>query len=1068
MNSKAMGGKRVIWFLLLSCSVSGFGQTHCIDVEPLKLYNSDKPHEYQPIKKGSIYEVWKLNNIKEYDHNVLTELKDNYPLLYGEKSTLSFTGDCLQIPDVSSEGTTAGVNGPKIDYVEKGTSGKYWRLYFSSRFPQNFKVGEDILYASTNSSRNKFKVSGVSNSIVSKTINGKKGDYRFVDIVSDNATIEPKVGDFITHDALALSGSTEEMIKKASTKEHVFFFPYNKKNNIPIWEGNSLQFRMPTEQETTRGLPPMIFNSRNLKMTHLFGMLHLKYKNKDEIKNVARISIETEHNTEEKDISQAIAGFFQSSIQNPTMLKIEDPAFVVEAEVRGNQINIQEGEFDVYFPIPCNVYNSLRINVMDNKKNEVSHYDYKGVEIERGHVTEIMIVDPEKKTCTPSKLILFEVGGNTEEAPLEEMIKRDDPSPVKASISFENTIKIKNAKVFAYHFLPDGTWSKCRHEKVGSEITNPTYVNFDNIEVYPGYNSYWGSAIVKDNCRNAKYHWSGDRAIKLFLKTETCPFDYHEFARADSLCGYIPLWNKKLWGAPWIRFEWHFYPDNCMNEPMEDKGVIIKMSMRDDNHFKCPFIGSNGIGAFVMCRTEGLRIIDHGTIKYRAATIYEMPYDTHIEEAENTHSFTTDIIGLENDHSTDKDGNLVFKGFFKTDIPIKYEANFSSGYFDGYERGVLIYDLGENPKEIPDFPSQKLRESMYPSRSISGDEFECTVNRMEFKIRRNYKIWAYLVVDDNLFLSDGIIYKHSESIFKNLPQLLNSYFKANSETGKTIRHNGMSATNSSSTNNGIAEMKGNEMPKWDKLVDYANKYVENRRLVEKYGSISIGDLFEKSQEDLVNEYKKIAKELGLGEDDPSSEGESVPFQSKGDLPYKVLSVTKKGVLLPPYMFNEMYAEKAEDRAIRLIEGVTIIKQSPLVLLAFVEVKIKLLTTMKDNLLPIYMYVPGNGPDGKRLGLVYLYPLIKGIITVPALSKVSIADKKIGDVFSIPVFIYGWGTPDMLDEMSELVFTNVDDDKDRRPKSLITIYKPRTFPKNSFIDWMDEWYKKKMAEYRWGK
>ena len=241
------------------------------------------------------------------------------------------------------------------------------------------------------------------------------------------------------------------------------------------------------------------------------------------------------------------------------------------------------------------------------------------------------------------------------------------------------------------------------------------------------------------------------------------------------------------------------------------------------------------------------------------------------------------------------------------------------------------------------------------------------------------------------------------------------------------------------------------------MVKASHDYVDSRVALSKNSGGTYWKAFEAKEKELVNVYKGTARKLGLTDSDPTQKGSKIPFTTDGSLPYTVESVKKVDVTIPPYVFPEMTEDKNKPTANLFPKAYPFIKQSPLVLCVVAEVNLKLKKGFTGSTVPLYCYVPGNGPDGKRMGWVYLFPVELDLISAGK-SLLSVKGKKGGDTVSTLVLIYGWGTPGYLDNMKSLVFTDKDDDAQRR-SARFSVGGARALQKNPLIDWMDAWYKK---------
>lgn len=796
---------------------------------------------------------------------------------------------------------------------------------------------------------------------------------------------------------------------------HPLFFPADKAY-MPVWDETALYFQLPEVQGQAAGMPPMVcweaFRQDSLPMMHLTGMLHIAF----DAGNAAKAVFET-------DETEVLSGLFTIMPGSPVLRNIV-PSHQLTVDVHGSR--------EVFVPMPSGDYKTLTLTLLDEGGMEVGRLEFESLSIVRGHVKEISKSEVRLQRQEPCKLPVlggFKVWNNQYDAPMYEEVVIDNPQKVLASVNFFNVTAIRSARMTAYDFLAcDDVGVKTKY-KTARELVGKSSLTFDSLDLYPGYNVIEGGAIVKNDCRSSKYLATKSRAFKLYLTTHTSDFSYREFTYHDSLSCYIPEWNKKWKTAPLVQFEWEFIPE----EPKPGEGSIKdyvenhcgNKTITDDKHSK---VKIQLVPAIESAHKEGFHVIDHGIVEYRAATVYPMPYETHVQWAEKPKRFTTDIIGLDKNYQTNADGSITFTGYFRVD-PVMAEGDsidFSPSYFNGCERGIIMIDTGiyGNVK----YPQKDFRKNMYPSKVKSGLKFKTTIDKKYIKAGKKYKFWSYLLIGDRLFLGNQADREEKsvggmEGIFGRLLKMYKPYYK--------------------------------------QLLDVSRGYVESRVNLSKNSGTDSWQQFETQEKALINCYSQIAKKLGLKDNDPTQKGKPVAFTTQGNLPYTVVSVKKVDVSIPP-VFPEMTDEKDKPMAQLFPKAYPFIKQSPLVLCAILELKIKLKKNFKGDKVPIYCYVPGKGPDGKRMGWVYLFPVDMNIL-LAGQSMLSVKGKRGGDEASTLILVYGWGTPGYIDAMTKLVFTDQDADAARRSTRL-SIGGARALHKNPLIDWMDGWYKKQTEDY----
>lgn len=1044
-----------LWLLISMYGVLGYSQTHRIDVEPLKKFESDERHSYNPMETflEKKVNVWKLKNVKDIDWDILKEEKVKYETFIKERTQLSYSGDALYFDNVSDY---SGIqNQIDINLVEDKST--FWRCFFASmdkngKVAQTFRKDDRIAFRG-----NQGVVSEVSESVVIKRINGKDVSCHFIDVLKQSvldksAGAVPQKGDVIS-----LVSDIGGNMKSDKDYNYLLFFPCleykthsSDKNQlldsekgvsdiVPIWVGDTLQFRMPAEQPSVFGLPPMIGNVNSGKINHLFGVLHIGFDSKG-IEKVGKVVFQV-------DSTQAIAGLFKVVLNRERSLTAQLPENELSVDLHSST--------DVFVPIPKGNYKDIVMLMYDNSNKLFCSESFKNVEINAGEVTEFLNIkisdqdgDQDGRCIVPS-LGTFSVNDNYIDWPsfnIEKlglplfdinnikwgsgpfydkygaMIVLDDPSPVTSQMTFNNTTKIKRAWLGAYNYLPKRSVGVNTYHKGLYELKGKTSVNFDYVEIYPGINLYSGGAIVGNLCRNSKYVSTRDRALILYLKTKTCCFDYKEFARWDSLCGEIPKWNREKWGVPLTRFEYKLIPTRVISDyEQENKGFIlldINRNISKDKHFK----GEIKMEWFSMATEGGMSVIRPGIVEYRAATGYDLidefvfvPSKESITD--DWQRFTTDIIDLKKTYKKGNNGSCTFTGFFKEE-EIKLlcdDINFSCTYFDGFERGVIVLDIKEYGDLI--YPTRNFRSHMYKSQDRSGKSFKTVVNNL--RTDKTYKVWSYLLINNKLFLSDGK-YLFRNTIFGRLSQLYKPYIK--------------------------------------NFVEPAEEYVKaGKKWLENGGGNLNADFVEKGKK-LGDEFKKVATQFNFKMDDPTLKNRIISHSIEPDLPYEVVSpVTELGVLVPPYMFDELNGSQPQN--FYFSHSYNIMKQFPLVFTAFIKFDIKLKRKVPNDLLTIFAYVPGNGPDGLHLG--YVWPIgdspNNGLFPI-----IPVKNRKIGEPFSVGAFVFGWGTPELLDQMRTIVFSN--SDYTRKYQKFTLKQGARYILENHKIDWMDGWYAKAKEEF----
>lgn len=517
-------------------------------------------------------------------------------------------------------------------------------------------------------------------------------------------------------------------------------------------EHDSLYFSLPDSKSLHEPFIPMAYRESLTgdSLQHLCGVLHFVF-DQGQLNPVSKVGIYV--NGEEQ---KPIAGTFLVDLRKKPLHPIcVDSVYAVEINVPTDP-----GK-DLYLPVPENIYRNFTLLLFGIDEKVLGQYEYSNITIKRGHVTEIPVHSSSRKNPNPVC-----IPPSIEELIINSPEITYDPSPVSGSIVFNNTDEIIRAQINVFqgtaghHELYNPLGKMELYIKYKDELsdavdlfTGQVKADFDSLELCPGLNKFTAQAIVYSSCLNKRVYvhtkYKQRKKVKLFFKTRTCPYDYKDFYRKDSLCGYVEKWNKAKWGSPICRIEWRWVPDFSKTEK-EIKDVIHRWTFYDNNHFKGALHWLEKGGACVKHGNYNIAII--GKVYYRAVTCYKIPHEkTHREEGEEL-SFSTDLIRMKYVEKEDylEDGSVRLTGFFNPELG--RENIFHSSYFDEYERGFIIvpatfYHGGEVtlPKDIDQY------KHICPNKT--GDLFTYTWTGRDPK--QVYYAWTYLRMGNILFLHGG-------------------------------------------------------------------------------------------------------------------------------------------------------------------------------------------------------------------------------------------------------------------------------------------------------------------------
>lgn len=790
-----------------------------------------------------------------------------------------------------------------------------------------------------------------------------------------------------------------------------------------IWANDSLFFNIPEEQDFPDGRSLMLWSPGQLgkgkKFLHLTGMLQIPL-NAAETTNLGKIEVIA-------DESHAITGMFSVDLTSPTLKQTEIvPAYSISIKFDGSASS-------VYLPVAPGLFKSLSVTLVDKAGHDINSYRYSDIIVERGHVTTLSDSNQGvgSYSCTRTRIKSFCVDKICSDWPEVEETK--DPSPVSAVVVFdENAKRLFRVNMTGFHWLHVPYQPLVRHYiKTRKDLNNEMdvygniAVTFDSVEIFPGHNSFKVGAIAFRECSSPKvemsqYVSSKRRVINLFLKTYTCCFDYRRFARNDTLCSYIPDWNAKKWTAPVITGEWKFTPNvgDVIKERIYPYQIRDRVRYPSDNHWKIPL---SNFWDRMLINKEGYHIVKSGIVEYQLSSRYVLPEKIHKEKTGEPKRFTTDIVTVGKNYSRQADGRVVITGLFREQYikDLCDDIKFSSDYFNGCERGVILID--EEKYQGKDGLPHDIGRHKHISATKSGASWR---TRVAVERGKTYLVWTYLIVNSRMFLSQSAILKEDEldgsgfGIFEEWPRKYKPYES--------------------------------------ELLELSKNYISAYRMVNgTTGYVSTMKAKHEAEDKLLKRSKEIFHQFGLKNGDVDSKIKTIRYTKEGDLPYDIVTpINKAGIVLPYDMFapdeNKPEQGKVVSANMFPVRKGSILKQHPLVFVAYVNFGIKI-KRIESSILQIHAYIPGNGPDGKRMGYVYT---MSHVSKQGSIGPILLEGSNVGDIVQVGAFIYGWGTPEMLDQMKTITFTANDYDKDRRGITVNTIAK---FPRNPLIDWMDDWY-----------
>ena len=810
----------------------------------------------------------------------------------------------------------------------------------------------------------------------------------------------------------------------------VLLFPGGVQDSLLVWQDDTVFFSVDSHLANSHSPSIMLCSPGTVRheMRHLGGVLHLKYESK-QLEDGQRIVVEA-------DSSHILSGLFYAT------LGASELQMTAISGSSSKSVEVSSLSKEVYIPMPCGDYKELVIYIENSNGDVLASYDFENIIIERGSITTKSLPKEKKdgkgiisKRARIEKLYLYQHGNCIN--PSKHEVQTKDPESLSAKTEFsDEVVGLLHNKVHVTHL-------NCRYNPITfnhyvrylsnekSYSPKDSYWHFPaELKLNPGENRFRPTAIVlkKNGKSNSSQYITGPtEKVWLFIKTYTCDFDYKNFAQQDTLCGYVPEWNtRKLGSESYI--DWEFKPNDDEAQKVTNR-IKDLFAHKKDNHLKHPLNlpGSRQISFWTAAteRVEDYLVVKHGVARYQAVTVYRKT-DGSVKYREATsepRSFTTDIIEIDRKVNRQNDGSLEFTGRFRTGFIRSFgeSIKFEPSYFDGKERGFIV--VAEEEYKQANNKICNISKNKHVSKSKSGEEFKCVISDIDPSKR--YYIWSYLQIGNYLFLGDPVRYPEEDGIFGDLPALYDPYTSY--------------------------------------LAPFANDYVDKYYISDKNNTgRAYGDM-----KDAEKRLRDVYEELRDKVESKSAHATTVDYlrySTEEDLPYTIIEPIEYGIGGGYSIFEEipLYNGLFLDVSMGLLniidaEPVSVIKQYPMVYAAMGKMKIQLKSLEQNNsllgrlsgVMPINGYVPGNGPDGKRLCR------LSGIA--------SIAGKKPGDIVDALVVIIGWGPREIVDQMRSVVFTKEDPDKDKANKS-ITIKRLGSFPHCPCVDWMDEWYEAMKVKY----
>lgn len=870
---------------------------------------------------------------------------------------------------------------------------------------------------------------------------GKKVDYPsfgngtggIVEVWSTGKYNKEEKGTFKTQTATV--NKQTNSITGIDTNGQVLLHPGGTEDSLLIWQNDTVFFSIDSKLSTSNPSAIMLCKpgAKSGGFRHVGGMLQLKFD--------CNIPTGSKRIVIEADSATIISGAFYVVLGKPEFEM--KPLWGSSA----TSVSITSSTEKVFIPLPCNKYKTLRVAFEDANGKDLAVSLIKDVEIKRANITTVTLKefdsDLECSKVHLDRMILSQRGRVINEDALHHYFEvfTKDPTPLSGHTVFEGINGFMHNSVNVLHYLRYGQWQPQIHTrhldfKYRDQPSNPYWDFPAELELSPGENRFHPHAIVYRQCgnspRSSKYVSGRYETVWLYIKTYTCDFDYKYFTQNDTLCGYVPDWDLKWGDESESYIDWEFKVDGDENSKVTNR-IKDRKAHKKDNHLKHELNmgGSKGIHFWAIAtdRIEDYLIVKHGTVRYQAVTVYRKTNGNvkYREATSDPHKFTTDIIGIDETVQRQVNGDLEFKGFFKTAFVRSFgdSIQFYPEYFDGMERGFIIVTEDEY-KKANGKPSN-IKSNKHISPSKSGEEFKCVVSGLDPK--KKYYVWAYLQIkdrqtEDYLFLSDPVIYPQGDGIFADLPSLWDGYI---------------------GTLYPYAEDYINKYRHIKTGADYGNMQDAEKALMQKY----------KEVEDICDAKTKLLATNGVNG--------PIPFTMEEGLPFTIVEPIKCEIETPPSLFEDISLYEGSIVKVKTtplnysfaFDAASVIKQYPLVYLAGAKLKIKLLSLDFDPVMVLgrplgdfyrfYAEIPGNGP----LGMSH--------VGFAQSELIDMKGKKPGDVIEVKFFILGWGPKEVVDQMKSIKFVKKDPYKAFKPEDKITSGRLGDFPIDPYIDWMDEWY-----------
>ena len=792
-----------------------------------------------------------------------------------------------------------------------------------------------------------------------------------------------------------------------------------------VWDGNGIQFLLSeTLNQATSPSPMVCYPSANT-LTALCGILEIDLGCVETPWLQVILETDSTGNHPVSGVFYAVGGEIERCLM---------PGYSV-------LLNTEPVNNKFRLPLPPGTYPKLSVKCISADDEEVAVYDFLNVKVERGKLASVSTCAPvavKRPQCKRLKINKFRVGRYGKWWDSEDYVTRDTTSVSVYADFSSNTTRVFSSTLLTFNTLQPSRpqvrsyyhyykpWG--RDDIAETDVYGQKKIMYNHVKLAPGRNRFCLLAVAYRMCGTemSQFTESQRRTVRLYIPTYTLDFMSTGQLEKDSLYGHVPLWDYKRWSSPACAFSWVFKPSLKHEENEEYHGNYRGRDVKFDtltNKFSVPLIEifnklAENVGRYTVVRP--------GWLKYRAATVYHMFDQIHWEYSDEWKEFSTEMISIT---EIQKKSNGTIVRIRRKSPEIGRDSNIGSVII-----GVIPIKSGKMPTESD--ISQRI-----PAIG-SGDVKETPLLPIKSGEEPDYYM-PYIEIDGIIYL--GLPKKPqapAEGIYCDLPDFYEPYTK-------------------------------DMVTKADNYISLYRKYVESGKAT---GWASMATRGLKDQRDAAyGEWQKFCKQLAAKHGNPDGRitdiscNRSISYTEEQGLPYTIVSKpTIKFICLPSFMFNVSSGtiKRTTSVTVNLMkcDEAIIMKQFPLYFTAVVSVDIKPKASLSaSNILQVNAYVPGNGPDGLRLGHVEEDHVISAsggvssfngevLRTIPGIDIPS--QKKKDGTITVYLFVNGWGTPDMLKEMNSLVFTTKDFYKQK-----IFGHQGIRFPENPNFDWMDPWYEK---------